>query len=173
MNYSARKFTALLLALIMVLSVAPLDALASVFTTYEANVVIDTSDPVQISETITASRIDTANVVVTSPDAILPVEGDVLFSELPVAEKKMLMKARAVVPTQTNTRTVGRYDITIIDKETQKEWQPEPGDLVDVRVTLSEPKDLNPGETLTLVHETDNQNVPATFYDRRRCSAER
>ena len=47
MKYSVKKFTALMLALIMVLSLAPLDAIASVFTTYEANVVIGSNEMIK------------------------------------------------------------------------------------------------------------------------------
>ena len=57
MKYSVRKFTALLLALVMVLSIAPLDAVASVFSAYEANIVVDTSESVQISEAIVTSKV--------------------------------------------------------------------------------------------------------------------
>ncbi|SNT94345.1 Listeria/Bacterioides repeat-containing protein, partial [Aristaeella hokkaidonensis] len=167
MKYSVKKFTALLLALIMVLSLAPLDAIASVFTTYEAKIVIDTSESVQISDTIATSRIESANVVVTSLDAILPVEGRVEFEEKPVEKPKLMMKAtRGVAASVPTTRTVGRFDITIIDDATKAEWQPKAGESVDVRVRLSNPIDLNPGETLKLLHETDGdpQFVPATFY---------
>ena len=125
MKYSVKKFTALLLALIMVLSLAPLDAIASVFTTYEAKIVIDTSESVQISDTIATSRIESANVVVTSLDPILPVEGRVEFEQKPVEKPKLMMKAtRGVAASVPTTRTVGRFDITIIDDATKAEWQP-------------------------------------------------
>ena len=84
MKYSVKKFTALLLALIMVLSLAPLDAIASVFTTYEANVVIDTSDPAQISEALVTSRVtskDGFSAEISSIDDILPAGGWVGFSD--------------------------------------------------------------------------------------------
>ena len=45
MKYSPRRFVALLLALIMVLSLAPLDAIASLYTTYEANIIVDEDAP--------------------------------------------------------------------------------------------------------------------------------
>ena len=90
MKNSPRRFTALLLALIMVLSVAPLDAFASIFTTYEANIVIDTSSPIQISDTLVVSEVkskDGFSVVVSSIDEILPVGGYVDFAnEAPKAE---------------------------------------------------------------------------------------
>ena len=94
MRYSPKRFTALLLALIMVLSVAPLDAVASVFTTYEANIIIDTSDAVQIGEAVVASEVKTKDgfsVVVSSIDEILPAEGWVGFKdEGPQAEAQVI-----------------------------------------------------------------------------------
>ena len=59
MKYSVKKFTALLLALIMVLSLAPLDAIASVFTTYEANVVIDSSESAHLQENFFTQSVST------------------------------------------------------------------------------------------------------------------
>ena len=92
MKYSPRRIVALLLALIMVLSLSPLDAVAEIFTTYEANIVIDTSDPVQISEAVVTSKVtspDGVSVVVSSIDDILPAKGWVDFtSETPKAEEQ-------------------------------------------------------------------------------------
>ena len=92
MKYSPRRIVALLLALIMVLSLSPLDAVAEIFTTYEANIVIDTSDPVQISEAVVTSKVtspDGVSVVVSSIDDILPAKGWVDFtSETPKVEEQ-------------------------------------------------------------------------------------
>ena len=92
-----RRFTALLLALIMTLSMMPLDAVAEVFTTYEDdNVTIEVSGSKQIGEELVASKVSTPDgytVVVTSLDEILPADGWVEFAdeapvnESPAAEK--------------------------------------------------------------------------------------
>ena len=84
MKNSPRKLTAFLLALIMTLSMMPLEAFASVFTTYEEDVVVNTSGAVQISDTLVASEVTTRDgysVVVTSIDEILPADGWVVFSD--------------------------------------------------------------------------------------------
>ena len=91
MKYSVRKFTALLLALVMVLSIAPLDAVASVFSAYEANIVVDTSESVQISEAIVTSKVtskDGFSAEVSSIDDILPADGWVGFSEAKKQEEE-------------------------------------------------------------------------------------
>ena len=84
MKYSPRRFTALLMALIMVLSMTPLDAFASIFTSYEENVIVDTSEAVQIGEAVVASKVTTDDgftVVVSSIDEILPAGGRVGFTD--------------------------------------------------------------------------------------------
>ena len=126
------------LFLIMVLSLSPLDAVAEIFTTYEANIVIDTSDPVQISEAVVTSKVtslDGVSVVVSSIDDILPAKGWVDFSpEAPKAEEQ---KSEAKEPEEkasakkgepmrsgtpaksaqavSTSREIGRYDITVYD----------------------------------------------------------
>ena len=165
MRNPARRFTAWLLALIMVLSLAPMDALAGVFTTYQADVVVvDVSTSIQIGEELVASRTSSGDgvVVVTSPDKILPAgEKNVVFRDL------SLTKGSYAVPEGTNQRVIGKYDITVYQDDGKTEWQPRPGDIVDVVVTLPEPVQLVYGETLTLVHNPGGenaQNVQATFY---------
>ena len=188
MKYSPRRFVALLLALVMVLSLAPLDAVASIFTSYEANIVIDTSDPVQISEAVVTSKVtslDGFSAVVSSIDDILPAKGWVDFSpETPKAGAKKAgnrgpeEKASGAKDPELRTtdavtepdpvparREIGRYNITVYDAN-EKEWQPNPGETVDVRVRLSSPVSVNPGASLTLVHDPDGnpETVQATFY---------
>ena len=177
MKYSVRKFTALLLALVMVLSIAPLDAVASVFSAYEANIVVDTSESVQISEAIVTSKVtskDGFSAEVSSIDDILPADGWVGFSEAKKEEEEqtetkgpMLFATKGTrgVSTAPTRREVGRYNITVYDANGD-EWQPGPGETVDVRVRLSSPLELNPGGQLMLVHDPDGkaEDVPATFY---------
>ena len=143
MKYSVRKFTALLLALVMVLSIAPLDAVASVFSTYEANIVVDTSESVQISEAIVTSKVtskDGFSAEVSSIDDILPADGWVGFSEAKKQEEEqtetkgpMLFATKGTrgVSTAPTRREVGRYNITVYDANGD-EWQPGPGETVDV-----------------------------------------
>lgn len=92
MKNSPKRFIALLLALIMVLTTAPLDTVASDDTTYEENVVIDDSNVIQISDVVVASEVkskDGFSVVVSSIDDILPVGGFVEFTnEVPKAEEQ-------------------------------------------------------------------------------------
>ncbi|QTE73317.1 InlB B-repeat-containing protein [Clostridiales bacterium FE2010] len=167
MNYSVRKFTALLLALIMVLSVAPLDAVASVFSTYEANVVVDTSNSAHLTENFFTQSAKTPDgntagsvLVGTLREDSLLNGSTVEFSE--VAEKPSLRKA---VATTSGKRVIAKYNITVKNPDGSV-WQPDQksGETVDVRVTLNNPVQLNPGDRLSLVHESDGQEVPATFY---------
>ena len=167
MKYSVKKFTALLLALIMVLSLAPLDAIASVFSTYEANVVIDTSESAHLQEDFFTQSVSTpkdnkaATVLVgTLREDSLLNGSTVEFSEVPAQTR--LMKAVAPV---SNGRTIARYNITVKNPD-DSVWQPdqESGETVDVRVTLNNPVPLIPGDKLSLIHEPDGRDVGATFY---------
>ena len=167
MNYSVRKFTALLLALIMVLSVAPLDAVASVFSTYEANVVVDTSNSAHLTENFFTQSAKTPDgntagsvLVGTLREDSLLNGSTVEFGEAPA--KRTLMKAAAPV---SNKRIIARYNITVRNPD-GSEWQPDQksGETVDVRVTLNNPIKLEANSKLSLIHETDGQEVLATFH---------
>ena len=167
MKYSVKKFTALLLALIMVLSLAPLDAIASVFTTYEANVVIDSSESAHLQENFFTQSVSTPEgnkagtvLVGTLREESLLNGSTVEFSEVPAQTR--LMKAVAPV---SNSRTIARYNITVKNPD-DSVWQPdqESGETVDVRVTLNNPVPLIPGDKLSLIHEPDGRDVGATFY---------
>ena len=167
MKYSVKKFTALLLALIMVLSLAPLDAIASVFTTYEANVVIDSSESAQLQENFFTQSVSTPEgneagkvLVGTLREDSLLNGSTVEFGEAPA--KRTLMKATAPV---SNRRIIARYNITVRNPDGSV-WQPDQktGETVDVRVTLNNPVKLEPNSNLSLIHETDGQEVFATFY---------
>ena len=167
MKYSVKKFTALLLALIMVLSLAPLDAIASVFTTYEANVVIDSSESAHLQENFFTQSVSTPEgneagtvLVGTLREDSLLNGSKVEFSEVPAQTR--LMKAVAPV---SNGRTIARYNITVKNPD-DSVWQPdqESGETVDVRVTLNNPVPLIPGDKLSLIHEPDGRDVGATFY---------
>ena len=92
MKNSPKRFIALLLALIMVLSIAPLEVVVSDITADEGNVVLDDSNAIQISDVVVASEVkskDGFSVVVSSTDDILPVGGFVEFvNEAPKEEEQ-------------------------------------------------------------------------------------
>ena len=169
MKNSVRKITAWALTLIMVLSSSPVGSLASVFTTTTTgSTVVDYSESVQLEEEFYTAKVETRKgesdgyVAVTSfaENPSLEVGGWVEFTE------KGAVRGAKAITAESGRRTIGRYDITVKNADGSK-WEPEvgSGETVDVQVWLNEPKDLNEGEVLTLLHGGSNGSVvPADFY---------
>ena len=166
MKNPIRKITALLMALVMVLTMMPISALASIITVRQTNVIIDVSKAVQVAGDLVTSKVtsrDGYSVVVTSPDKILPNKGEVLF-------KNETRKSVAVVSPDVEdngTKELGRFDISIVDAA-GNEWQPKDGETVDVAVRLGENGlQMTEGAELFLIHYGKNgktEEVPAVFY---------
>ena len=164
MKKATRKFLAWTLTLIMLIGSMPIDALASIITVRQDNLIIDYSESINLADDLVTSKVTSADglsVVVTSVDEILPKKGMVLFSTQAVVSPNANRGEK-----KQSRRELARYDIKVVDA-LQNEWQPGSGETVDVTVSLPAGLELNKGEKLYLVHhpgEAEEEEVPATFY---------
>ena len=164
MKYSIRKITAWLLSLMMLFASMPIDAMASVIAVGPSatGTIIDISDYVQVKNDLVkpiSGGSSTGTITVSSLD---PMIGD-LVPVISGGATPSLRKAVAV----GSTREIARFNISVVDNETGEKWQPEPGQIVDVTVSLKDYLPINEGEALSLIHYADGESsggsVPATF----------
>ena len=178
----------MLLALIMTLSMMPLDIVAAE-TTHGEDASPEVSTSIRISEDLITNEVRSADgtVVVSSSEEILPEGGYVEFKELePVntddgeaagAQKTNNGKKDAAPGQQkkqdkggkgNNGNAYGRYKNKnkkevgrydiSVKNKNKKNWQPGRNETVDVRVNLSKPIPVTPGSTLTLIHDPEGVN---------------
>ena len=178
----------MLLALIMTLSMMPLDIVAAE-TTHGEETSPEVSTSIRISEDLITDEVSSADgaVVVSSSEEILPEGGYVEFTVLePVntddgeaagAQKTNNGKKNAA-PGQLKKQDQGgkgnngnaygrsknknKKEVGRYDisvkTKNKKKWQPGRNETVDVRVNLSTPIPVTPGSTLTLIHDPEGAN---------------
>lgn len=181
-----KRLTALVMAILMMVSILPADALAAGRNNGHGkgnDQVVDTSESVHLpalqEETVKelSSRTGLGRIKVHSGKNALPKRASVRFSSASADEERIFdflkgnngmhkgqlkkaakapAKGRAAEP-ETEYRVLAMYDISV-EKSDQSEWQPD-GETVRVEVELETPVPVNEGESLTLVHIDDDGNM--------------